>query len=579
MSEGTKQKFWTPMRVLLIVAVLVNAVYGVLRLLGAPSLVLEYLGFFLVVAWVIGLLLRRWKTAWPAYVTAVLYVFMFPHLGLGFLGFVCFVPLLDALLATDDRKRAMRLGWVAGLVALTGKLYWIVYTISYFSPIPAAAAVLILLLMTSFIALSWLAAFVTTHWAVKTRGLPLWLVFPVAWVFWDWSWTWILGGFPWELLGCAAFRIPLLKQTFDLVGEHGLGWLLAFGNVVFFHLWQFARKKELFPKAQTAVLVALVAAGMIYGAVRTGQIEQIMSRGETVTVGLLQGNVDQSIKWKPDHRLRIMDEYEDMAVHVAEQGAELIIFPETAIARRQQRWRHLHPEIARYAEVTERYVLTGVPVKDIRKNREDPRGPFTSHNSAVLVSPEGEDIAWYDKNRLVPFGEYIPKKHWLQRLAGQEIRGTLNFEPSGIYKLMPFPRAPFSVFICYEAVYPTTVRRLTNLGAKFLVTITNDAWFGKTSAPYQHWDQVAMRAVENRRYVARAANTGISGIIDPLGRTIKATDIYVPATYVGTVKTLDIRTVYATIGDVAAYVAAVIYAGILLFLAIGAVRRRKEKTK
>ncbi|HPM77514.1 MAG TPA: nitrilase-related carbon-nitrogen hydrolase, partial [bacterium] len=117
------------------------------------------------------------------------------------------------------------------------------------------------------------------------------------------------------------------------------------------------------------------------------------------------------------------------------------------------------------------------------------------------------------------------------------------------------------------------------LGAKFLVTITNDAWFGKTSAPYQHWDQVAMRAIENRRYVARAANTGISGIIDPLGRTIKATDIYVPATYVGTVKTLDIRTVYATIGDVAAYAAAVIYAGILLILAIGNVRRRKEKAK
>jgi apolipoprotein N-acyltransferase len=236
----------------------------------------------------------------------------------------------------------------------------------------------------------------------------------------------------------------------------------------------------------------------------------------------------------------------------------------------------MEDEITQYAIETGHYALIGVGTRVKRLKADRLRGPIQRHNSAVLLAPDGTDMAWYDKNRLVPFGEYIPKKHWLQLFSKKPIKGTLNFEPSGRFTLMPFPPAPFAVFICYEAVYPSTVRRLTNLGARFLVTITNDAWFGATSAPYQHWDQVAIRAIENRRWVARAANTGISGFIDPLGRTVVATPIYVDAKAVGTVRPLDVRTLYSRIGDGVAYACIAVY-WTLLGYALWRQKFRKEK--
>ncbi|NLH49051.1 MAG: apolipoprotein N-acyltransferase [Myxococcales bacterium] len=518
----------------------------------------------------------RWVKAedWPALLTGLLYVLCFPHARLGFLGFVCLAPVLYAALR-DSGRRALWLGFLAGTVGNLGKLYWLVYTISYFSPIPFPVAVLILLLLCSTLGLFWGLQFRLLHWAVRERRLPLWLVFPAGWVCWDFFLIWFLGGFPWEVLGDAAFHIPVYNQTLDLVGSFGLGWVFAFGNVVAVELWRFVRKERPFPTAFAAALAALVVAGFLYGAVRTPQIERAMRAGRTVKVGMLQGNVDQSIKWKAGFREEIMENYARLAEETKNDGAELIIMPETAIPRRQDRMMSLHPEISRYATDTERYVLTGVPSKAIRTNVDDPRGPDIRYNSAVLISPQGDDLQWYDKNRLVPFGEYIPKKHWLERIAGRNITGTLNFEPSGRYALMPFPGAPFAVFICYEAVYPSTVRRLNRLGARFLVTITNDAWFGNTSAPYQHWAQVAIRAIENRRYVARAANTGISGIIDPLGRTLMATDLYREAELVGSVGVMELHSLYERIGDVAAYAAHAVY---LIALAVGlALSRRRGK--
>ncbi len=568
----TRKLVW----ILLAITVVLYTADGVLRVL-ADFGGLRCAAHVMLAAWALSLLLL-WKE-WAAYLTAALYVACFPHLRLGVLGFVCLVPvMLDAF--SGDRKRAMWLGWLAGTVANTGKLYWLVYTISYFSPIPFAAAVAILLLLTSFLGLYWMAGFGLTYWAVRQRGLPFWLVFPVSWVFWDWMLVVFLGGFPWDILGCAAFHVPLLDQSFDLVGEHGMGWLLAFGNVAFYELWRFYRKQRAFPKVQMAVLGTLVIAALFYGAVRTSQISSLMQTGRPIRIGVVQGNVDQNMKWKSAFRNKVLDDYAALAKTVANQGAELIIFPETAIPRRQYRWnKALHPEISAYARDTQRWVLTGVPSMTKRDDPDDPRGENRSHNSAVLISPEGEAVSWYDKNRLVPFGEFIPKKHWLERIArvfGKEkISGTLNFEPSGEYHIMRFPIAPFSVFICYEAVYPSTVRKLNRLGAQFLVTITNDAWFGKTSAPYQHWSQVAIRAIENRRYVARAANTGISGFIDPLGRTIIATDLYVPATRLGVVRTMDVQTIYDRFGDVAVYSAAAIYLAALAYALVG--RRKKEQ--
>jgi len=529
---------------------------------------------WLILAPLVPVLFRLLKADdWPALLTALLYVLCFPHARLGFLGFICLTPVVLSVWG-DDPRRAWRLGWLAGTFGNLGKLYWLVHTISYFSPIPFPVAVLILLLLCTTLGLFWAIHFRATHWLVNRYRLPLWFVLPAGWVFWDYWLTYFLGGFPWEVLGGAAFHIPLLNQTFDLLGEFALCWLLAFGNVVAAQWVRFARKQAAFPVAATAVLGAATVAGLIYGALRTDQIDALMRQGKEIKVGLLQANVDQNRKWSGGFREQIIDDYANLAVSAADNGADLIVMPETSIPMIQPRWMPLDVDVTRYPLAAKRYVLAGVPTEVKRLDRTDPRGLEARYNSAVLLAPEGEDLAWYDKNRLVPFGEYIPKKHWLQKIAGKALKGTFNFEESGRYTLMPYPPAQFAVFICYESIYPSTVRRLNRLGAKFLVTITNDAWFGNTSSPQQHWAQVAMRAIENRRWIARAANTGISGIIDPLGRTVVATPLEVKTMVVGSVHTMDVHTVYETVGDVAAWLGSALY---LAAVGYGLARRRKEK--
>jgi apolipoprotein N-acyltransferase len=527
---------------------------------------------------------------WPAYLSAALYVLCFPHAGLGFLAFIAMTPALIFTLDGETTKRAALIGFITGFFGHLGKVYWIVYPITYFSPIPFAVGILVMALVCMAIGSFWAANFALLFWAVKRGRVALWLVFPVSWIFWDFWMTWFLTGFPWELLGNASHHIPLFNQAADLFGSLSLGFVFALSTVLFAEIWWWKRgDRPGFPKRLTAATAILVAALFIYGGVRYAQIDAIMKDGEAIKVGMVQGNIDQNRKWKPKYRNWILENFGVLAKQVADQGAELVIFPETSIPRRQKRWRPLHAEIKQYAPMTGKWVLAGVPSSGKRLDRDDPRGPFTSHNSAVLIDPDGNDLKWYDKNRLVLFSEYIPGKHIYQGvlnffsdlfgLKRKKITGTLNFETGGYYTSMPYPKAPFSVFICYEAVYPEVVRQQNLRGAKFLVEITNDAWFGPTSAPYQHWAQVEIRAIENRRWVARAANTGISGIIDPLGRMVKKTDIYVEAAVAGTVYTMEEKSLYQRTGNLFPLLNVAIYLAILLWVGVGRFRARRGEEK
>jgi apolipoprotein N-acyltransferase len=172
---------------------------------------------------------------------------------------------------------------------------------------------------------------------------------------------------------------------------------------------------------------------------------------------------------------------------------------------------------------------------------------------------------------LVPFGEYVPLKR-IFFFAAPLVEAVSDFSAGDEATLLPVNGHPVSTAICYEIVYPGLVRRFVQGGSELLTTITNDAWFGRTSAPYQHFEQAAMRAVEEGRYLVRAANTGISGIVDPYGRVLAATGIYQPAVTIGDVRFIRTLTVYARIGDVFAYACALLTA-LLLVMSHRRVRR------
>jgi apolipoprotein N-acyltransferase len=185
------------------------------------------------------------------------------------------------------------------------------------------------------------------------------------------------------------------------------------------------------------------------------------------------------------------------------------------------------------------------------------------YNSAFLVTPDGRTAAVYRKIHLVPFGEYIPFKEWLY-FVSPLVESFADFAPGQSMVMLPVGRHLTSTAICYEVVYPSLVRDAIEGGSELLTTITNDGWYGHSSAPFQHFEMASMRAIEQGRYLARAANTGISGIVDPYGHIVERSEIFEQIGLVGEVRFLTSRTIYSIIGDAIAYVAIALTAGALL---------------
>jgi apolipoprotein N-acyltransferase len=197
------------------------------------------------------------------------------------------------------------------------------------------------------------------------------------------------------------------------------------------------------------------------------------------------------------------------------------------------------------------------------------------YNSAFVLTPKGETGAVYRKVHLVPFGEYIPFKQWLY-FVSPLVERLAEFAPGTSTVMLPVGEHAINTAICYEVVYPSLIRDAVLAGSQLLTTITNDAWYGNSSAPYQHFELASMRAIEQGRYLARAANTGISGIVDPYGRVVTRSGLFEQMGLVGDVRILTGRTMYAQVGDVVAYAAIALTALALVVLVRRPVPRRER---
>jgi apolipoprotein N-acyltransferase len=273
-----------------------------------------------------------------------------------------------------------------------------------------------------------------------------------------------------------------------------------------------------------------------------------MRTGEPLSVGLVQGNVEQAEKWDPALAPGIFESYLRLTRQAIAKGAEVVVWPESALP---YTFEHDQPAADRVRALARD---TRVPI--LLGSDQIERGvPTRYYNAAYLVQPDGSTGGVYRKMHLVPFGEYVPLKR-VFFFAAPLVEAVSDFSAGATAELLPIGGRPISTAICYEIVYPDLVRRFVAGGSQLLTTITNDAWFGRTAAPYQHFAQAAMRAVENGRFLVRAANTGISGAVDPYGRVIVATPIFEPAVIVTPVRLLTAATVYTRLGDLFAYAAA-----------------------
>jgi apolipoprotein N-acyltransferase len=280
--------------------------------------------------------------------------------------------------------------------------------------------------------------------------------------------------------------------------------------------------------------------------------------GDTIRVGLIQGNVDQDEKVQAARAAAIFQGYLNMTRQAIREGAEFVIWPESSTPFRFEDDMFAAARIRALAQQAKVSMLFGSD----QFVRGANGAPTTFYNSAFLVRPDGTTGGVYKKMHLVPFGEYVPAQKLLF-FAAPLVQAVSDFSAGTEAVLLPVGDHLVSTAICYEVVYPDLVRRFVAGGSELLTTITNDAWFGPTSAPYQHFEQASMRAIEEGRYLVRSANTGISGIVDPYGRVVARSAIFQPAVVVGDVRFLKTSTFYARHGDILAYASVLATAALL----------------
>jgi len=471
---------------------------------------------------------------------------------------VALAPLLAALGGVSLR-RAFALGWVCGVVYFTGTLYWITWVMSVYGDLQPVVATLVNGLLIVYLALFPAVFAVVVRRLVVSYGPRALLVSPLVWVSTELGRTYLLTGFPWVLLGYSQVTVLPVAQAASVFGVYGLSGLVAAVSATIAYATTagstFRRTLPLF------VVLLLIFSIAGWGSFRVARGE--LAGGATaVRVALVQGNVEQRQKMAAaagDRRSAadIFDDYLRMTREAIAQGTDLIVWPESATPFIFETERTAAEPIRRIARDARVPILFG-------SDQIDRGVPTRYYNSAYLVRADGSTGEAYRKMHLVPFGEYVPLKRLLF-FAAPLVEAVSDFSAGESAVLMSIEGHLISTAICYEVVYPDLVRRFVAAGSELLTTITNDAWFGNTSAPYQHFAQASMRAIENGRYLIRAANTGISGVVDPYGRVLVESRLFEPAVVTGTVYYRTERTLYTRIGDAFAYFAALATVALLLF--------------
>jgi apolipoprotein N-acyltransferase len=476
--------------------------------------------------------------------SGLLLILSFPNFDLEFLAWVALVPLLYSI-EGKGLYRSFLLGFLTGMISFLGILYWIVVAVHTYGNVPLILSGFILLLLVTYLSL-YMGAFTYFTRLIQIRsGLQPILLTPILWVALEYLRSLLLTGFPWANLSYSQYlNLPFIQMA-DVTGAYGLSFVILLVNGTLFlviHQWS----KKTFPFKEVIIAAIILLGFLIYGYLKMGRIDRQMTRNPPLKVGLVQGNIDQSVKWDKSFEIETLKIYEKLSFRVAEAKPDLIIWPETATPFFFQDAREYQPFVLDIPKKTNAFLLFGTPSYRIQK------GKVNHYNSAYLVSPSGELIGKYDKIHLVPFGEYVPMQNLLF-FIGSLGEGIGDFKPGREIFNFSLPQGKFGVLICFEIIFPDLCRRFVKRGANFLVTITNDAWFGKTSAPYQHFSIATFRAVENRVFVARAANTGITGFIDPRGKIIKEGGIFTEEALNGTIRLSSQKTFYTLYGDIFAW--------------------------
>lgn len=423
----------------------------------------------------------------------------------GFLAYFVLIPFIVFSGVRDGRGRYLLNSFVFGFAYFMGSLYWIAMLEREQITLPwlrLPAAIVLAIYLSLFMLLTGLL----TRRLVVLR-IPCEIAFAVAWAAVEYLRSLGTLGFPWGSLGYSQTPyIPVIQQA-SIIGTYGLSaWLVLINGL----LSRFLMSRR---------AIVLVIAGLVFGGpVIGGHIAVSGAQDdEALSLALIQPNISGSIKWDQAYADTTMRLLAQMTVEA--RGSQMIVWPETAVPFHLKHVRSSLDDVIALAEYSRAHILLGLP--DYEKTDEE----FRFYNSAILVERSGQVTGEYRKIHLVPFGEMIPFEDRIPILKRIDL-GEGDFSPGMEYTIFDMEGHRFAVAICYESIYPGLVGDFVRRGARFVVNITNDEWFGPSLGPYQHAQMAVMRCVEFRVGLARCANTGISMFVDPYGRITSRTEIF-----------------------------------------------------
>jgi len=474
---------------------------------------------------------------------------------LGYVGFdqfylewICLVPVLWAI-SGQTPGRAFFIGWVAGIVAHGGGFSWIVTMLRQFADASWPLAALGLLLLAAANGLVFAVWAGATRLISRDAGWDAVWVSPIVWTAAEKFWPQL---FP-NYLGASQYKLSLVTQIADLTGILGVTFMLIYANSTVYAVIERVRGRQNHPWRPAVVFAAVLAMVLVYGAVRISTVDRAASSAVALSVGLVQTNrgagekhVDQAL---------FLREHQEMSKELARaQPLDLIVWPESILGIALPSREGMVP-----------HGLLGdlrTPVLFGAILQLDEQGERRLYNSAVLADRTGRIVGTYDKMKLVPFGEYIPFGDTFPQFyswspySGRFWRGE-NRDPLRLDGRL------LSVNICYEDIFPGQVRMLMQGGRdkqvpEVMFNVTNDSWYGDTIQPLEHLVLASFRSIEHRRTLVRSTNTGISAIVDPVGRISHHTAQWEKASLAGRIPLMQGRTVYAVTGDWLGWVCAII---------------------
>jgi len=479
------------------------------------------------------------RTVITAGLSALLYALSFPNAALFFLGFVFLIPLLYALDKQSEENRKPRftrgffLFFLFSFLTRVLVLYWIPRVMVRYGSMPVSLSILSLILLSAFLSLFDGAAGILIR---KVMGgarfllIPLGLV-PAVWVCKDLAVETIFGGFPWCLAGYSQYKNILFVQMGEWGGIHLVTFILIYFNVLFYYLARY--RKELWKPVLASIVLSMV---MVYtvGFYLYRTNEKSISGLQVHKAGIIQPNVTHDfpvVNQAGETLNRLFRE----SAELAQLGAEFVVWPEYTV--------DIYPlQGESYLNRFRRFAADYVP---LLAGFTDLQGYKEIYNSAILFSPGG--IQKYDKVHLTPFGEYILFRELLffvKRITDE----IADFTPGEAVRNLNLKGRWISTPICYEVIFPGLVRDFVAGGGQLMVTISNDSWFGDTSAPYQHLAMAAFRCIENRRYMLRSTSNGVSGVVGPSGKILYSVPYSTAHHFVASFRYMDKKTIFTRFG-------------------------------